>query len=158
MDKQRFSLNTADRQHGLTNKSGPAFRWRSIGAYSGPLSNLRFVPVVGDCVSARPPFCCYALSCFCGLLATASRSPSGNWSMSSTSQFYRREGAITFSNKEKGLTSVESGQLFDRFYTVESGRSSTEHGLSIAKILTEKCGDQITAKYHKERLCIKVQL
>ncbi len=68
------------------------------------------------------------------------------------------EGAITFSNKAKALTSVEVGRLFDRFYTVESGRSSTGLGLSIAKILTEKCGGQIAAEYHEDRLSIKIQL
>lgn len=68
------------------------------------------------------------------------------------------EGEITFSNTAKDLTSVEVGRLFDRFYTVESGRSSTGLGLSIAKILTEKCGGQIAAEYHEGRLSIKIQL
>ncbi len=68
------------------------------------------------------------------------------------------DGVITFSNKAKGLMSVEVDRLFNRFYTVNSGRSSTGLGLSIAKILTEKCGGQITAEYHKERLYIKIQL
>ncbi len=67
-------------------------------------------------------------------------------------------GRITFSNKAKALTSVEVGRLFDRFYTVESGRSSTGLGLSIAKILTEKCGGRIEAEYHEDRLSIKIQL
>lgn len=68
------------------------------------------------------------------------------------------EGTITFSNQAKALTSVEVGRLFDRFYTVESGRSSTGLGLSIAKVLTEKCGGQITADYDKGRLSIRVRL
>lgn len=68
------------------------------------------------------------------------------------------DGAITFSNRAKGLTSLEAGRLFDRFYTVNSGRSSTGLGLSIARILTEKCGGQITAEYCQERLYLKIQL
>ncbi len=68
------------------------------------------------------------------------------------------EGCITFSNRAKDLTSVEAGRLFDRFYTVESGRTSTGLGLSIAKLLTEKCSGQITAEYHGDRLYIKLQL
>ena len=68
------------------------------------------------------------------------------------------DGTITFSNQAKALTSVEVGRLFDRFYTVESGRSSTGLGLSIAKVLTEKCGGQITADYDKGRLSIRVRL
>ncbi len=68
------------------------------------------------------------------------------------------EGTITFSNLAKSLSSVEVGRLFDRFYTVESGRNSTGLGLSIARILTEKCGGEITAEYEAERLSIKIQL
>lgn len=68
------------------------------------------------------------------------------------------EGEITFSNRAKALTSVDVGRLFDRFYTVESGRSSTGLGLSIAKILTERCGGQIAAEYHEDRLYIKLRV
>ncbi len=67
-------------------------------------------------------------------------------------------GAITFSNSAESLTSVEAGRLFDRFYTVESGRSSTGLGLSIAKVLTEKCGGQISAEYLGGKLYIRMQL
>ena len=41
-------------------------------------------------------------------------------------------GEIIFSNSAPGLTSVQAGKLFDRFYTVESGRKSTGLGLSMA--------------------------
>ena len=34
-----------------------------------------------------------------------------------------------------------AGRLFDRFYTVESGRHATGLGLTIAKHLTEPWGD-----------------
>lgn len=68
------------------------------------------------------------------------------------------EGTILFSNHAKNLSSVEVGQLFDRFYTVKSARSATGLGLSIAKILTEKCSGQIAAEYHEGQLHIKIQL
>ncbi len=68
------------------------------------------------------------------------------------------EGTITFSNTAKDLTSVEVGRLFDRFYTVESAKSSTGLGLSIAKMLTEKCAGNIAAEYHDDQLQIKLQL
>lgn len=68
------------------------------------------------------------------------------------------EGMILFSNHAKNLSSVEVGQLFDRFYTVESARSATGLGLSIAKILTEKCSGQIAAEYDEGQLHIKIQL
>ncbi len=65
-------------------------------------------------------------------------------------------GAITFSNTAAGLTEVQVGRLFDRFFTVEAARNSTGLGLSIAKTLTEQMGGKITAGYHEERLTITV--
>ena len=38
-------------------------------------------------------------------------------------------------------------KLFERFYTVESARNSTGIGLSIARLLTERMGGDITAEY-----------
>lgn len=66
-------------------------------------------------------------------------------------------GCITFSNTAKSLSTVEVGRLFDRFYTVEASRSSTGLGLSIAKVLTERMGGNISAHYLKERLYVKVE-
>lgn len=67
------------------------------------------------------------------------------------------DGEIMFSNTAETLSAVEAGRLFDRFYTVETGQSSTGLGLSIAKTLTEKCGGKITAEYHSKQLHIKIQ-
>ena len=53
---------------------------------------------------------------------------------------------ITFTNTAKGLNAVDVGKLFDRFYTVETGRKSTGLGLSIAKILTERMDGTIYAE------------
>ena len=63
-------------------------------------------------------------------------------------------GCITFSNTAKSLSTVEVGRLFDRFYTVEASRSSTGLGLSIAKVLTERMGGDISAQYQNERLYV----
>ena len=57
------------------------------------------------------------------------------------------DGKITFTNTAKGLNAVDVGKLFDRFYTVETGRKSTGLGLSIAKILTERMDGTIYAEY-----------
>ena len=65
-------------------------------------------------------------------------------------------GKIIFSNEARGLTPVRVGRLFDRFYTVETGRSSTGLGLSIAKLLTERMGGTISAEYVDSRLFIIV--
>lgn len=63
-------------------------------------------------------------------------------------------GTIVFSNHAHGMSAVETGKLFDRFYTVESARRSTGLGLSIAKLLTEQMGGTISADYQEEKLKI----
>lgn len=67
-------------------------------------------------------------------------------------------GEITFSNAASRLTNIQVNRLFDRFYTVESARKSTGLGLSIAKVLTEQIGGNISAKYEDGRLIINIVL
>ena len=62
-------------------------------------------------------------------------------------------GAITLSNAAPGLDEVQVGRLFDRFYTVETGRGSTGLGLSIARALAERMG----ARYEGGRLSVALQ-
>ena len=66
------------------------------------------------------------------------------------------DGKVTFSNRASALSRVEAARLFDRFYAVDSARSSTGLGLSIAKLLTEKLHGTISADYENEtlRICI----
>lgn len=66
------------------------------------------------------------------------------------------EGRISLANTASKLDEVQVGQLFDRFYTVESARSSTGLGLSIAKVLTEHMGGRIYASYEGKRLTITI--
>ncbi|MGN0244712.1 MAG: sensor histidine kinase [Lachnospiraceae bacterium] len=65
-------------------------------------------------------------------------------------------GCITFENTAQNLNAVAVGRLFDRFYTVESSRNSSGLGLSIAKILVERMGGNISAQYQNSKLSIKI--
>lgn len=68
----------------------------------------------------------------------------------------KEDGTIIFSNSAKNLNPVAAERLFDRFYTVETGRNSTGLGLSISKLLTERMGGKIRADYQEGRLIIIV--
>ena len=63
-------------------------------------------------------------------------------------------GEITFCNKASGLSKVQAHRLFDRFYTVETARTSTGLGLSIAKTLVSQMNGTISAEYENHRLSI----
>ena len=65
-------------------------------------------------------------------------------------------GTAVFSNSAPGLDPVSAGKLFDRFYTVETGRGSTGLGLSIARLLTQRMDGSIRAELREERLYITV--
>ena len=67
------------------------------------------------------------------------------------------DGTIRFSNRARNLTPVQAEKLFDRFYTVESARNSTGLGLSIARLLTERMGGQISPRCEDGRLCIELR-
>ena len=64
------------------------------------------------------------------------------------------EGRIVFTNRASSLDPVKTGQLFDRFYTVENAERSTGLGLSIAKQLTKQMGGRIEATYRQGNLII----
>ncbi|MEA4897351.1 MAG: HAMP domain-containing sensor histidine kinase [Christensenellaceae bacterium] len=57
-----------------------------------------------------------------------------------------KDGVILFSNRAEGLDEVSVRRLFERFYTIETGRGGgTGLGLSIARALTDQLGGTIDA-------------
>ena len=64
------------------------------------------------------------------------------------------QGVIRISNTASHFNEVLAGQLFHRFFTVETGQNSTGLGLSIAKMLTEQMGGTIDASWEKGKLTI----
>lgn len=61
---------------------------------------------------------------------------------------------VTFANSASNIDHIAVERLFDRFYTVEDGNTSTGLGLSIAKLLAELCGGRIYAEIHNDKLVI----
>ena len=67
------------------------------------------------------------------------------------------QGEAIFANHAAALDAVQTGRLFDRFYTVENAKTSTGLGLAIAKQLTEQMGGSITAWYEDGMLYLKLR-
>ena len=66
------------------------------------------------------------------------------------------DGVITFKNTSYDLTNVEVEKLFNRFYTVHTGRNSTGLGLSIAKKFVEEMNGTISASLEDNMLVIRI--
>lgn len=67
------------------------------------------------------------------------------------------DGTVTFCNRAAKLDRVTVERLFDRFYTVETGRGSTGLGLAIARLLAERMGAELTAEYDAGALTMRLK-
>ncbi len=67
------------------------------------------------------------------------------------------DGTVVFANPAPEMSPVQTARLFDRFYTVETARTATGLGLSIARYLTEKMHGAIEATYDAGVLSICVR-
>ncbi|WP_028521203.1 sensor histidine kinase [Ruminococcus flavefaciens] len=90
---------------------------------------------------------------FSNLLTNAAKYSSGDLEIRLTA-----DGVITFANAAADMTPVQAAQLFDRFYTVETARSSTGLGLSIARALAERAGGSLSAELTDGRLIITLKI
>ncbi|MDR0294478.1 MAG: HAMP domain-containing histidine kinase [Oscillospiraceae bacterium] len=67
-------------------------------------------------------------------------------------------GVIEIANKADGLDELDTGRIFERFYTADASRTSknTGLGLAIAKELTERTGGHIAADVEGDMLVIRI--
>lgn len=88
---------------------------------------------------------------FGNLLTNAVRYSDGDLSITLT-----EDGTVTFANMASGLDAVMAEQLFERFFTVETGGRGTGLGLSIVRMLAERMGGSAEASYADGRLAVTV--
>lgn len=150
----RYSLALSQEELPLENVCLNAALEESIAAYYAALTSRGIAPQIH--LSGKRLEACLnreALSrIFSNLLSNALKYSDGRLDIVLSDQ-----GEIAFSNPAPGLTSVQVGRLFDRFFTVEAARSSGGLGLSIARSLTERMGGTIRAELDGETLTISLQ-
>lgn len=125
----------------------------SISAYYAALTGCRIIPEIS--ISERKPVRKLnrnaLLRVFGNVIGNAIKYSGGDLKIELTDS-----GEVVFSNKAPGLDEVQTSQLFNRFYTVETAGHSTGIGLSIARLLVEQMNGEITAVYREGRLWVRI--
>lgn len=67
------------------------------------------------------------------------------------------QGEVLFINHAAALDAVQTGKLFDRYFTVENAKTATGLGLAIVRQLMEQMGGRINAWYEDGKLCLKLR-
>lgn len=126
----------------------------TILSFEGALQNANIIPDIKLPSKAvlRKLDCTALTRIFSNIINNAIKYSDGNLIVE-----LKEDATIIFTNTARGLSAVEVGKLFDRFYTVDSARKSTGLGLSIAKLLTERMGGMIAAEFDNEMLSIKIK-
>lgn len=115
----------------------------------GITPDLSFCDGVFECIADKNAL----VRIFENIIGNAVKHSEGDFAVS-----LNEDGSVEFSNRAPTLDSVSVGRLFDRFFTVESGRTSTGLGLSIAKNLTQSLGGDISARLENGVLTVRVAI
>lgn len=127
----------------------------SVASFYGAISERGIVPEINICEQRiiRIADKSAIMRIFANIIGNALKYSSGNLIIS-----LNENGEISFCNSADNLGLISVEKLFDRFYTVNDGSQSTGLGLSIAKLLAEQSGGEITAHIERNLLVITVKL
>lgn len=127
----------------------------SVASFYGAISERGIVPEIHICEQRiiRIADKSAIMRIFANIIGNALKYSSGNLIIS-----LNENGEISFCNSADNLGLISVEKLFDRFYTVNDGSQSTGLGLSIAKLLAEQSGGEITAHIERNLLVITVKL
>lgn len=127
----------------------------SIASFYGAISERGIIPEIEICEEKmiRIADKSALLRIFSNIIENALKYSHGNLII-----LMNENGEVTFKNSATNLDKIAAEHLFDRFYTVNDANNSTGLGLSIAKLLTEQSGGEISARIEAEMLVITVKL
>lgn len=151
----RYSIAAAHNEPKLSQICVNDLLEESIASFYGAIDERGIVPEIDICEQRviRIADKSALLRIFSNIIGNALKYSNGNLVITLC-----EDGEISFRNSADNLGLISVERLFDRFYTVNDGNRSTGLGLSIAKLLTEQCGGEISARIENEMLVITVTL